>query len=78
MCQWSLSFLLIDFLLQLQLQWNPKSTLEVTQEHVDLLFKPFPDAEELLLPSDQEPRFVTWFSYDWAENHESNTKTGMT
>lgn len=38
-------------------KWNPKSTLEVTQEHVDLLFKPFPDAEELLLPSDQEPRW---------------------
>jgi len=43
-------------------KWNPKSTLEVTQEHVDLLFKPFPDAEELRLPSDQEPRWSGKFA----------------
>lgn len=42
-------------------KWNPKTTLEVTQENVDLLFKPFPDADELLLPLDGQPRWTGKF-----------------
>ena len=49
-----LQLTLIDFMLALQ--WNPKSTKEVTQESLDLIFKPFNDAEELQLPLENEPR----------------------
>jgi hypothetical protein len=48
--------LIINFLLVLQ--WNPRSTQEVTQESLDLIFKPFKNGEELQLPLENEPRSV--------------------
>ncbi|KAG0556888.1 hypothetical protein M758_11G083500 [Ceratodon purpureus] len=42
-------------------KWNPRSTQEVTQEKLDLVFKPFKDADELQLPRDNEPRWTGKF-----------------